>query len=148
MDKIKDLFHWYESTVSFLTHKKLGLIPLDSIAFIGQTGQLYVQEQLIGVSTEEFECLKLAVTRIQKILGDDGTGETLDKLQTIISFLEGYTKDDKLKDILNKFKKDLEDKVDKVEGKGLSTNDFTNELKDKLEELEPIEDNELNNILI
>lgn len=34
-------------------------------------------------------------------------------------------------------KSDLNDKVDKVEGKGLSTNDFTNSLKSKLESISP-----------
>lgn len=44
-------------------------------------------------------------------------------------------------------KKALDDKVDKVDGKGLSTNDFTNDLKKKLEELNPFTLEEINEIL-
>lgn len=42
-----------------------------------------------------------------------------------------------------KNKQDISNKVDKVEGKGLSANDFTNELKTKLEELNNYDDKEI-----
>ena len=41
----------------------------------------------------------------------------------------------------------LDNKVDKEQGKGLSTNDFTNILKDKLENLENYNDTEIRNLL-
>lgn len=148
MKQIEDLFHWYGSTASFMTHKKLGLIPLDSIAFLGQTGQLYVQGNIIGVSTEEFDKLKEAVDKLTDIFAS-GEGEgTLLSIEKIINFIEGFTEEERLKDILDKFKSSLDDKVDKVKGKGLSTNDFTNELREKLEGLNPFTVEELTEILI
>ena len=48
-----------------------------------------------------------------------------------------------IKQVINENAEELEDKVDKVEGKGLSTNDYTNEEKSKLEELENYNDEKL-----
>ena len=82
--------------------------------------------------------------------GYDGTGQELkdaiDGLQTKIGQVETTlsvddTAFDTLQEIVTQVKsnKNLEtlltSKVDKEEGKGLSTNDFTNELKQKLEQL-------------
>lgn len=49
--------------------------------------------------------------------------------------------------ITEELNKKLEDKVDKEKGKGLSTNDFTNILKEKLENLENYDDEEIRNLL-
>ena len=82
--------------------------------------------------------------------GYDGTGQQLkdaiDGLQTKIGQVETTlsvddTAFDTLQEIVTQVKsnKNLEtlltDKVNKEDGKGLSTNDFTNELKQKLEQL-------------
>lgn len=40
-----------------------------------------------------------------------------------------------IQNIVEEFNQELNNKVDKIPGKGLSTNDFTNELKDKLNEV-------------
>lgn len=49
--------------------------------------------------------------------------------------------------ITEDFDKKLKNKVDKEQGKGLSTNDFTNLLKEKLENLENYNDTEIRNLL-
>lgn len=132
---VKNLFHWYGSTAAFVTHKNQGLIPLDSIAFL-HTGQVYVQGNLIGVSSEDFAELKKSVTKIENIFSDEGTGDVFDELNKVINILKGYTEKDNLKTIIDSLQLN---KVDKEEGKGLSTNDFTNDLKNKLDSLSSIE---------
>lgn len=47
-----------------------------------------------------------------------------------------FVTDERLKVVLQKLKGVFDTKVDKVEGKGLSTNDFTNDLKTKLDGIE------------
>ena len=49
--------------------------------------------------------------------------------------------------ITEDFDKKLKNKIDKEQGKGLSTNDFTNLLKEKLENLENYNDTEIRNLL-
>lgn len=129
---VKNLLHWYDSTMSFMWHKNNNLIPFDSIAIIGQTGQAYVQGELIGVNTEDFKKLEKSVKTIEQIFSTGENEDIFEELNKVITILKGYTKEDDLKKI-------IDDKVDKVKGKGLSTNDFTNELKKKLEDLSSIE---------
>lgn len=100
MKQIKDLFHWYESTIAFMTHKNLNLIPLDSIAFIGQTGQIYVQGRLLGVSTEEFNTLKTSIQEIQNFFGEDNS--IIEKMNFIIEFFEQFNDDGGLQAVLDK----------------------------------------------
>ena len=88
--------------------------------------------------------------------GYDGTGQELkdaiDNLQTKMGNLENTlsvddTAFDTLQEIANQVKNNknlntlLTAKVDKEEGKGLSANDFTNELKEKLENFSYLSDN-------
>ena len=71
----------------------------------------------------------------EKLQQEQGTTEgNVTKLESRISTLE---KDN------TQNKKNISNKVDKVEGKGLSTNDFTNELKSKLEGLNNYDDTEI-----
>ena len=72
-----------------------------------------------------FEELKRQIQAIQTILQVDDVN--LDTLQEIVTELKANTK---LQELIDK-------KVNKEEGKGLSANDFTNEHKQKLEELQP-----------
>lgn len=133
---VKDLFHWYGSTVAFVTHKNQGLIPLDSIAFL-HTGQIYVQGKLIGVSSEEYKALEKSVKRVLEIFEQGDTDGTINDLSSVLDFIKGFEEGQTLKGLLDDIKTELNDKVDKVKGKGLSTNDFTDELKNKLENLNP-----------
>ena len=72
-----------------------------------------------------FDELKRQIQAIQTILQVDDVN--LDTLQEIVTELKANTK---LQELIDK-------KVNKEEGKGLSSNDFTNELKQKLEGLQP-----------
>ena len=72
-----------------------------------------------------FEELKRQIQAIQTILQVDDVN--LDTLQEIVTELKANTK---LQELIDK-------KVNKEDGKGLSSNDFTNEHKQKLEELQP-----------
>lgn len=142
---VKDLFHWYGSTVAFVTHKNQGLIPLDSIAFL-HTGQIYVQGKLIGVSSEEFGALEKSVKKVLEIFEQGDTDGTINDLSSVLDFIKGFEEGQTLKGIIDGIKTTLNDKVDKAEGKGLSTNDFTDELKNKLENLNPFTKEEIKEI--
>ena len=72
-----------------------------------------------------FDELKSQIQAIQTILQVDDVN--LDTLQEIVTELKANTK---LQELIDK-------KVNKEDGKGLSSNDFTNELKQKLEGLQP-----------
>ena len=72
-----------------------------------------------------FDELKRQIQAIQTILQVDDVN--LDTLQEIVTELKANTK---LQELIDK-------KVNKEDGKGLSTNDFTNEHKQKLEGLQP-----------
>ena len=72
-----------------------------------------------------FEELKRQIQAIQTILQVDDVN--LDTLQEIVTELKANTK---LQELIDK-------KVNKEDGKGLSTNNFTNEYKQKLEGLQP-----------
>jgi hypothetical protein len=73
-----------------------------------------------------FDELKNQIQAIQTILRVDDVN--LDTLQEIVTELKANTK---LQELIDK-------KINKEEGKGLSANDFTNELKQKLEGISPL----------
>lgn len=73
-----------------------------------------------------FDELKRQIQAIQTILQVDDVN--LDTLQEIVTELKANTK---LQELIDK-------KVNKEDGKGLSSNDFTNELKQKLEGISPL----------
>lgn len=73
-----------------------------------------------------FDELKRQIQAIQTILQVDDVN--LDTLQEIVTELKSNAK---LQELIDK-------KVNKEEGKGLSSNDFTNELKQKLEGISPL----------
>lgn len=103
---VNDLFHWYGSTAAFITHKSQKLIPKNSIAFLEQTGQIYVQGHLLGVSTEEFKELSSSVKKLQELL-NNGDIDSIGDLTFIMNFLDGYNEGDNLRTILTK----LEEKI-------------------------------------
>lgn len=78
-----------------------------------------------------FDELKSQIQAIQTILQVDDVN--LDTLQEIVTELKANTK---LQELIDK-------KVNKEDGKGLSSNDFTNELKQKLEGLQPTDVSDL-----
>lgn len=83
-----------------------------------------------------FDELKKQIQAIQTILQVDDVN--LDTLQEIVTELKSNAK---LQELIDK-------KVNKEEGKGLSSNDFTNELKQKLEGISPLVGKYFSNNLI
>lgn len=63
-------------------------------------------------------------TKLNAILGED-SDTIINKWEEVVAFLDTYTEADTLANLLS-------NKVDKVSGKGLSTNDFTDAYRDKL----------------
>lgn len=59
----------------------------------------------------------------------DGAPDTYDTLKEIADYIESH------KDVTDALNAAIGNKVDKIEGKGLSTEDFTTALKDKLESM-------------
>lgn len=67
--------------------------------------------------------------------------------ETTIPESRRYLGKDKLKTVLTNIKERLDGKVDKVSGKGLSTNDLTTELLNKLNSLENYDDTAVRNLI-
>lgn len=67
--------------------------------------------------------------------------------ETTIPESRRYLGKDKLKTVLTNIKEKLDGKVDKVSGKGLSTNDLTTELLNKLNSLENYDDTAVRNLI-
>lgn len=66
-------------------------------------------------------------TEIAKVV--DGAPESFDTLKEIATYIEGH------QEVVETLNAAIGNKVDKVEGKGLSTEDFTTALKNKLDNL-------------
>ena len=76
------------------------------------------------------------------------TTQKIDAFNVITSILnEKIAEVETLKVDIGDYKAALDNKVDKEQGKGLSTNDFTNILKEKLEKLENYNDEEIRDLL-
>lgn len=115
MNYIDSWFHFYDTTESFEQHRDKGLINPDSICFIKESGQVYTQNSFFGICRERYERpeqpAKATQTELNRINTEiDGLNDKID--------LEVDTLDTL-----------IDTKVDKVEGKGLSTNDSTDEYK-------------------
>lgn len=89
------------------------------------------------LSVTEEDLIKIQ-NRIDELVGKNAS-EAIDTFKEIEEFLSGITNKESLTGLLNMLRSDLEDqiqtKVDKVSGKQLTTNDFTNPLKSKLDSL-------------
>ena len=79
-----------------------------------------------SVATDStLQALQTKVNGLEAVINSAGTDDgnkIIDKLNEVFAFLADVSSDEKLKAI-------LDGKVDKVTGKGLSTNDYTNEEK-------------------
>ena len=118
-------------------------IPMSSIEGLSRAientasaGQLLNHINDTNAHRNLFDELKRQIQAIQTILQVDDVN--LDTLQEIVTELKANTK---LQELIDK-------KVNKEDGKGLSSNDFTNELKQKLEGLSPLAGSFLSNNLI
>ena len=168
MKYIENLLHLYSTEESFERHKEEGLISPDSICFLEESRRIYTQGIFIGIDIRVFDKLVETVAEHDRLLKEllstdeeDKDSKVLKTLEDILKFLEGYNKDDSLKLIIDSLSKSIENidkditkinglitnlndtKVDKIDGKGLSTNDFTNKLRDKLDSLNNYDDSEL-----
>lgn len=100
--------------------------------------------------TELREAIAKLRTRLDTLVEGDTSG-AIDKFNEIIAFLDGIEDSQSLDSIIASIERQiammgntLSDKVDKVEGKGLSTEDFTTSLKQKLESLQNYDDTAIN----
>ena len=101
--------------------------------------------EVIDGAPEELDTLKEIATELEKNQSGVSTilnefDKKLDESQITDNYEESYSdsvlSSKALSNALIAFNKDLTKKVDKVEGKGLSTNDFTNEYKNKIDTIE------------
>lgn len=101
--------------------------------------------EVIDGAPEELDTLKEIATELEK--NQPGVGTILNELKMKIDkrqIVNVYKVNGSntvpssraLFDMLKALNKDFAKKVDKVEGKGLSTNDFTNEYKNKIDTIE------------
>ena len=121
MNYIKNWFHFYSTTESFETHRKLGMIKPDSICFLGETGQIYTNETFFGICRERFEKLEQLVLRhdaqIKDILGIEGLSVNdgvVNNIADLVNFLDGFTDKDNLKDFLDAMRSALESQINSV----------------------------------
>lgn len=121
MSYIDNIFHFYETTEAFDIHKKQGLISPASICFLNQTGQIYAQGSLFGICRERYEELEQVVlaheAKINELLGKgdtEGDG-AINNLNDVINFLDGFTEDDNLKDVIDALKKNIQAQITLVE---------------------------------
>lgn len=101
--------------------------------------------EVIDGAPEELDTLKEIATELEKNQSGVSTiikamNDKLDKRQIVNVYrVNGgniVPSSKALFDMLKALNKDLAKKVDKVEGKGLSSNDFTNEYKNKIDTIE------------
>lgn len=164
MSYIDKFFHLYPTLDNFHDSRDHDRINPDSICFIEETGQIYTQTGYYGINKKVFTELSDYVTTLgQRLnnalgtLGDSVNNNIIDNLQDIADFLEGFTENDTLKsyiatqvnnaisgitnipsDLTQRLTNLENNKVDKVDGKGLSTNDFTNTYKEKVDSLKKV----------
>ena len=104
----------------------------------------------VNTAKENISTLQSDVTGVEESVGTltqsvstmDTTVKSLDTsvkgLQTNVTELQGTVSD--VEESVSTLQTNLNNKVDKVQGKGLSTNDFTNEYKTKLDSLNNYDD--------
>ena len=92
-----------------------------------------------------------AVQRQLDTLVDGDTQGVIDSFNEIESFLQGITETETLTGLLEELKSQLQTQIDgkvsKEEGKGLSANDFTDEDKEKLDSLQNYDDTTVGNLI-
>lgn len=114
MSYIEEIFHFYETTQAFETHRKLGLISPDSICFLKETRQIYTQNTLYGICEDRFEKLEQMIlvheAKINNILGitgssvDDGV---INNVTDIFDFLHGFAEGDNLQNYIKSIEESL-----------------------------------------
>ena len=107
-----------------------------------------LKEKLEGLSNYDDSELINSINNLRdsfEELTSASVSDYIDSVSEILNFLKGVKDTEKFKDIIVSLKQQLAVKVDQVDGKGLSTEDFTTILKEKLEGLSNYDDSELVN---
>ena len=94
--------------------------------------------KLEGLNNYDDTAVNNAISSLQTQLNTLVSGDTsdaIDSFNEIVAFLEGVQDTGTLEGIIAGLTAEIAKKVDKVSGKGLSTNDFTTALKDKLDSI-------------
>jgi hypothetical protein len=155
----KELFVYAETKSKFLSQKLVGKIDYSQIGIIAETGEFWFQDTFYPL----IDVAKVAFSGSYIDLEDKPTIPPAITENTVSGW--GFTKNNgtitevkmngksngtsgvvDLGTVLTEHQ-DISGKVDKVQGKGLSTNDFTSELKSKLESLENYDDTKLQETL-
>lgn len=92
--------------------------------------------KLAGLSNYDDTQIQAAIDALQSAIdaltGVNDTTEAINTMNEVIDFLNGVTNDETLSGKLNELRTLINGKVDSVNGKGLSTNDYTTAEKTKL----------------
>lgn len=124
----KKLIH-FQTKSAFNTELNAGNILDTSIVFIKDTQEIWTHGQLYSCYTDGS-----TISALKDHLNDFTNPHKVTKTQVGLNNVDNTSDEDK--PLSNATKLALEEKVDVVRGKGLSTNDFTNALKDKLDGIE------------
>lgn len=115
---IQERFQLYKTLEGFNTNFDKGVIDKESICFIEETGQIFAQFSFYSIDKKLFSTVhELVVTHdkyLKDILGIEG--ESLDSkylanLKDLLSFTEGYVKDQKLKDLFSSIEETLQEDI-------------------------------------
>ena len=101
------------------------------------------KEKLAGLENYDDTEIRQSVDDLQTTKADKTDLETLRERVDNMSENSGGNDSTDLADRVNNLETELSGKVDKVNGKGLSTNDFTTAYKDKLESLQNYDDTKI-----
>lgn len=119
-----DVYTWAkQKTKPSYTKKEVGLGNVDNTADIDKPVSTATQTALDNLDSS---LKKYSDDKISSLIGG-AVPETLDTIKEIADAISDN------KSVIDTLNESITNKVDKVEGKGLSTNDFTNEYKSQVE---------------
>lgn len=95
-----------------------------------------LKEKLDGLSNYDDSAITAALTKLRNefdTLVNGDASSAIESFNEIVAFLSGLEDSQNIDSIIAAIETQIASKVDKMEGKGLSTNDYTTEDKEKLE---------------
>lgn len=115
---IQQRFQLYKTLEGFNTNFDKGIIDKESICFIEETGQIFAQLSFYSIDKNLFSTIhELVITHdkyLKDILGIEGeslNSEYLANLKDLLSFTEGYLKDQKLRDLFSSIEESLKEDI-------------------------------------
>lgn len=115
---IQQRFQLYKTLEGFNTNFNKGIIDKESICFIEETGQIFAQLSFYSIDKKLFSTIhELVVTHdryLKDILGIEGeslNSKYLANLKDLLSFTEGYLKDQKLRDLFSSIEESLQEDI-------------------------------------